>query len=43
MCARLPLGLRIAGSGVKLDYDDSKDASFSVKNYFDSLREGWLN
>ena len=43
MCAGLPLDLGIAGSGVKLDYEDRKDASFSAKNYCSELLSGLLN
>ena len=46
VCAGLPLALGIAGSGVNVDYEDSKDerdrknASFAVKNYWVGLKEG---
>ena len=43
VCAGLPLALGIAGSCVKSDYEDSKDASFSVKNYWRRLDRGGLN
>ena len=42
VCAGLPLALGIAGSGLKLDYEDSKYASFSVKNYCSGV-SGVLN
>ena len=46
VCAGLPLALGIAGSGVDVDYEDSKneqdrkDASFAVKNYWGGLKKG---
>ena len=46
VCAGLPLALGIAGSGVNVDYEDTKDeqarknASFGVKNYWVGLKEG---
>ena len=43
VCAGLPLALGIAGSGVKLNYLDSKDASFSVVKYWRRLKRGGLN
>ena len=43
VCAGLPLALGIAGSSVKLDYEDSEDASFSVKKYCSGLVSGGLN
>ena len=43
VCAGLPLALGIAGSGVNADYEDSKDASFSVKNYWSRLDKDVLN
>ena len=43
VCAGLPLALGIAGSSVKLDYVDSKDASFSVTSYCSGLISYWLN
>ena len=48
VCAGLPLALGIAGSGVNLDYQDSgdgegkKDASFTVKTYWEGLSKGSL-
>ena len=41
--AGLPLASGIAGSGVNAEYEDSKDASFSVKNYSKGLMSGALN
>ena len=43
ICAGLPLAFGIAGSGVKFDWEDSKDASFSVKTYCSGLMSGALN
>ena len=42
VCAGLPLALGIAGSGVKEDYVDSRNASFAVKNYWGGLMKGGL-
>ena len=42
LCAGLPLALGITGSGIKVEYEDSKDASFSVKSYCSGLVSGRL-
>ena len=41
--AGLALALGIAGSGVNLEYEDSKYASFSIKNYCSGLMSGALH
>ena len=42
VCAGLPLAIGIAGRGVNVDYEEGKNASFAVQNYWDGLKEGGL-